>query len=107
MLRVRICCALHFQIANEETSSPSLRDAHLQKAQFAATPTLLRSPGSTNPAARPRDRSSRKKTTLVERLQAAGYRGFLIGETLMRADDPVGTLGQLTQSVQEARVGNV
>ena len=43
----------------------------------------------------------------IERLQAAGYRGFLIGETLMRADDPVGALGQLTRSIHEARVGNV
>ena len=43
----------------------------------------------------------------IERLQAAGYRGFLIGEALMRADDPVGALGQLTQSLHEARVGNV
>jgi indole-3-glycerol phosphate synthase len=43
----------------------------------------------------------------IERLQAAGYHGFLIGETLMRADDPIGALGQLTQSLHEARVGNV
>ncbi|HYV24001.1 MAG TPA: indole-3-glycerol phosphate synthase TrpC [Pyrinomonadaceae bacterium] len=43
----------------------------------------------------------------IERLQAAGYRGFLIGETLMRADDPVDALGQLTQNLHEARVGNV
>jgi indole-3-glycerol phosphate synthase len=42
----------------------------------------------------------------IERLRAAGYRGFLIGETLMRADDPVGALGQLTQSLHDVRVGN-
>jgi indole-3-glycerol phosphate synthase len=43
----------------------------------------------------------------IERLREVGYKGFLIGEMLMRADDPVGALGQLTQSLQEARVGNV
>jgi indole-3-glycerol phosphate synthase len=43
----------------------------------------------------------------IERLQAAGYRGFLIGETLMRADDPVEALGQLTQSFDEPQVRNV
>ena len=42
----------------------------------------------------------------IERLQAAGYRGFLIGETLMRADDPVGALGKLIQRSSEFRVGN-
>jgi len=43
----------------------------------------------------------------IERLQAAGYRGFLIGETLMRSTDPVDGLGQLTRSIHEARVRNV
>ena len=43
----------------------------------------------------------------IERLQAAGYRGFLVGESLMRADDPVVMLRQFINSAQEARVGNV
>ena len=41
----------------------------------------------------------------IERLQAAGYRGFLVGESLMRADDPVVMLRQFINSSQEARVG--
>jgi len=32
----------------------------------------------------------------IERLRGLGYRGFLIGETLMRADDPEELLAQLT-----------
>ena len=31
----------------------------------------------------------------IERLQAAGYKAFLIGETLMRSGDPLETLGEL------------
>jgi indole-3-glycerol phosphate synthase len=41
----------------------------------------------------------------IERLQAAGYHGFLVGETLMRADDPVGALRDLTRNMHESRVG--
>ena len=43
----------------------------------------------------------------IERLRAAGYRGFLIGETLMRSHDPVVMLRRFTNSSQEVRVGNV
>ena len=43
----------------------------------------------------------------IDRLRAAGYRGFLIGETLMRAEDPVGALGQLTQNLHEVQAGSV
>jgi indole-3-glycerol phosphate synthase len=32
----------------------------------------------------------------VQRLRAVGYRGFLIGETLMRADDPKGLLAEFS-----------
>ena len=41
----------------------------------------------------------------IERLRAAGYQGFLIGETLMKADDPGALLRQLIQSYQEAEAG--
>jgi indole-3-glycerol phosphate synthase len=33
----------------------------------------------------------------VKRLRAAGYRGFLIGETLMRAEDPAALIAELAQ----------
>src|SRR5712692_5954515 len=33
----------------------------------------------------------------IRRLRAIGYRAFLIGESLMRADDPGGALGSFTQ----------
>jgi indole-3-glycerol phosphate synthase len=36
-------------------------------------------------------------STDLQRLRAAGYHGFLIGETLMRADDPAGMLRNLRQ----------
>jgi len=36
--------------------------------------------------------SGLKHSADLERLHDAGYRGFLIGETLMRADDPAATL---------------
>jgi indole-3-glycerol phosphate synthase len=35
----------------------------------------------------------------LRRLRAAGYQGFLIGETLMRADDPAHALRRLTNDV--------
>jgi indole-3-glycerol phosphate synthase len=38
----------------------------------------------------------------IERLQAVGFRAFLIGETLMRSDDPLGTLREL-QGLEQAR----
>jgi indole-3-glycerol phosphate synthase len=38
----------------------------------------------------------------IERLQSAGYRAFLIGETLMRAGDPVATLREL-QGLEPSR----
>jgi indole-3-glycerol phosphate synthase len=36
----------------------------------------------------------------IERLQAAGYRGFLIGETLMRANDPAALIAELAQRTE-------
>jgi indole-3-glycerol phosphate synthase len=38
----------------------------------------------------------------IQRLRELGYRAVLIGETLMRADDPQGTLRELTQKVNAA-----
>ena len=35
----------------------------------------------------------------LRRLRAAGYQGFLIGETLMRADDPAQAVRQFTNAV--------
>ena len=34
----------------------------------------------------------------IERLSAAGYRGFLIGESLMRCENPEALLASLTQA---------
>jgi indole-3-glycerol phosphate synthase len=36
----------------------------------------------------------------IKRLQAAGYRGFLIGETLMRAGDPSALIAELAQRTE-------
>ncbi len=41
----------------------------------------------------------------VSTLLAAGYHGFLIGETLMRAADPAALIAQLTQSTETANSG--
>ena len=38
----------------------------------------------------------------IKRLQAAGYRGFLIGETLMRAGDPTALIAELAQRTEAA-----
>ena len=43
----------------------------------------------------------------VMRLQSAGYRGFLIGETLMKSNDPTALLRQFTQSRHEATTERV
>ena len=40
----------------------------------------------------------------IERLAAVGYRGFLIGEALMKADDPSSLLQQLGRHPDTARV---
>jgi indole-3-glycerol phosphate synthase len=39
--------------------------------------------------------SGLKDADALRRLRKAGYTGFLIGETLMRADDPEAALGRL------------
>lgn len=36
----------------------------------------------------------------VKRLQTAGFRGFLIGETFMRTTQPGNTLGNFLQGIQ-------
>jgi len=38
----------------------------------------------------------------IARLQSAGYKAFLIGETLMRSGDPLATLREL-QAVEQTR----
>ena len=43
----------------------------------------------------------------LTRLRAQGFDGFLIGETLMRADDPAATLKQLRGQESEAEISNI
>src|SRR6185503_16176313 len=46
--------------------------------------------------------SGLKNSDDLHRLRDAGYRGFLIGETLMRADDPAAALRGFTRSTNRA-----
>jgi len=81
MKRAVACGAKMIGVNNRDlrTFEVSL-DTSLRLAREAPADALLISESGLNNAAD------------LQRLYEAGYRGFLIGETLMRADDPAGAL---------------
>src|SRR5438874_603570 len=110
-MRCSMCCG---RIGS--TSSLSSSAAHLRKVRFVLTQTCAKLIGVNNRDLRTLEVSLETSLSLAREapvdvllisesglrspddlqcLRAAGYHGFLIGETLMRADDPEEALRNL------------